>query len=205
MRLFAKFAGAIVTQLKEPISKPVYALMRSSAFLHLLATGLVIVGSLSVAELARAVEIPESYFATFRFSGGERERTALTREIDRVADQFGFFIRGIARRRMHAEIRPEGVITVARRDGVATFQFDDRLRVVCDGDFHRAVGANDEQGTGQCSYGREALRFNERYDEGRTYHTLTLSADGRTLRMAVRITHPQLPDDLRYRLTYTRR
>jgi hypothetical protein len=178
--------------------------MRPRAFITLAAV-VVILTSVASVQLARAEEIPEGYLATFRFSGGGAERTALTREIDRVADQFGFFIRGIARRRMHSEIRPEGSITVARIDGTTTFQFDQRLRVACDGGWHRAAGANDEDGTAKCTYSRGALRFNERYDEGRTFHALTLSEDGRLLRMSVRITHPELPDDIRYRLTFTRR
>ena len=106
---------------------------------------------------------------------------------------------------MHDEIRAEGSVTVTRRGSQTTFHFDDRATIVCDGSFHRAVGANDERGTGACSYSRGRLRFNERYDEGRTYHTLSLSEDGRTLRISIRITHPRLPDDVRYILTYQRR
>jgi hypothetical protein len=106
---------------------------------------------------------------------------------------------------MHDEIRPEQRITIARSGGEMTFQFDDRRRVTCDGDWHPAQGANDETGTARCSFTRGQLRFNERYDDGRSNHALALSEDGRTLRMAVRISHPRLPDDVRYRLTYRRR
>ena len=156
-------------------------------------------------ELARADEIPEGYFGRFRFNGGNAERQALTREIDRVADQFGFFIRGIARRRMHAEIRPETHVRLTRRGDEASFQFDERRVIPCDGEWHTAQGANDEDGTGKCFVSGGRLRYNERYDDGRTFHSFTVSEDAGTLRMSVRITHPDLPDDVRYRLTYRRR
>lgn len=159
---------------------------------------------LGASDLIRADEVPETYIGTYRFSGGRAQRQALTREIDRVADQFGFLARGIARRRMHGEIRPEQTIEVARDGGEVSFRFDDRPRITCDGAWHPALGANEEVGTAKCSFTRGQLRFNERYDDGRANHALALSDDGRTLRMAVRISHPRLPDDIRYRLSYRR-
>jgi len=161
--------------------------------------------ALSAVGLVRADEVPESFIGVFEFSGGNTQRQALTREIDRVADQFAWISRGIARGRMHSEIRPEGTIAITRRDGEVTFRFDDRTRVVCDGAWHAALGANEEVGTGKCDYVRGRFRYNERYDDGRANHALYISEDGRSLRMAVRISHPQLPDDVRYRLSYRRR
>jgi hypothetical protein len=173
----------------------------SRAPVRLMAVALALAG----AGVVHADDIPETYIGTYRYAGGQSQREALSREIDRVADQLGFFIRGIARGRMHNEIRPEQKISIARDGGEVTFQFDDRPPIVCDGGWHPAVGANDETGTGRCTFTRGQLRYNERYDDGRSNHALALSGDGRTLRMAVRISHPRLPDDVRYRLTYRRR
>ncbi len=106
---------------------------------------------------------------------------------------------------MHNDIRPETSITIARVNGETTFRFEQRVRIPCDGDWHRAEGANDEEGQGRCDFSRGQLQYSERFDDARTHHALGLSEDGQTLRMAVRISHPRLPDDLHYRLTYRRR
>lgn len=177
--------------------------MRSSGLFTIAA--LVVAVALAAVPGARADDIPEEILGTYRFSGGNSQRQALTREIDRVADQFGFLIRGIARGRMHSEIRPEVSITIERHNGGVQLRLDERRPIPCDGAWHPAQGANDEVGTGMCHYENGQLRYAEHYDEGRSYHAFSLASEGQALRVNIRITHPQLPDTVRYRLSYRRR
>lgn len=157
------------------------------------------------AATAFADDVPDEYLGTYRFSGGGAQRDALSQEIDRVADQFGFLSRGIARGRMHSEIRAESKIALERRGGQIVLQLDERRPVPCDGSWHPAEGANEEVGTGRCQFTNGRLRYDERYDEGRVFHTFTPISEGQGLRMGVTVRHPSLPDILRYRLSYRRR
>lgn len=176
--------------------------MGNARALQLFALSAVIASS--AVSKAHAEEIPEAMLGSYRFTGGNSQRQSLTQELDRVADQFGFFIRGIARRRMHAEIRPEAVIVIERRGGRVMLLLDERRPVPCDGGWHPAQGANEEEGTGMCRYENGRLRFEGRFDEGRIFYNFAGTSGGQGLRMNIRVTNPQLPDAIRYGLSYRR-
>ncbi|MEM9194813.1 MAG: hypothetical protein AAGF12_36885 [Myxococcota bacterium] len=145
----------------------------------------------------------EDFVGTYRFSGGRRERQALANEIDRVADQLGFLIRGIARGQMHDRIRPhEEVRFDTTEDNTVRVFLGDRPALPCDGSPHAVRSDRDDPGTSVCSYANGRVTVRSAYDGTTNVMRFWRGGEGRLLRMSVTLRSEQLPDVIRYRLTY---
>lgn len=147
----------------------------------------------------------ESFRGTFVLAD-RREQAALSDAIDRVADQLDIFIREIARLELRRRIGAEERIQVAIDEAAVALAFDHWVpgRIPLDGRLRRLRGPGGE--TLRHSVRFEGGRIIERRlaDQGERINVLTLSADEQRLHMQVRISSDQLPDTIRYRLSYRR-
>lgn len=174
--------------------------------------------ALSVGLLALAALMPspsqtqatsslERFEGSFAHTGARRELRAMDGAINRVVDQMNIFIREIARGEVHRRVTPEGRIEIDVIDPTTmTIAMDDW------GPVRVRVGASARRVRGAAG---ENVQLRVRFDDGRLIqrtstgggartNVFTLSADRESLSMRVRIESDQLPDDIRYRLTYRR-
>ena len=142
----------------------------------------------------------------FEFSGSSVEQSRIDAQVEGAIKDMGFYIRPIARHRLHKltkpavrfEFRPfEGGVRVVNEmvnrpchyDG-SRVSFTNRL-----GKQTEAVCARSDKGIKEDFIGADA---------GTWSHTFTLSSDGRMLEQRVRVTAPMLGQPLQYTLTYVR-
>jgi hypothetical protein len=131
-------------------------------------------------------------------------RSGVRKSIDAVVDEMSVLARGIARRRLvDANAVPKKV--AIRQDGTeVTVQIDKKAYVATLGGGSRRV----RDPNGEVSRMRLVMRGDSLYqtfhtDQGDRTNVFTVR-DGGGLTMAVRITSPQLPADVRYRLGFDR-
>ena len=127
--------------------------------------------------------------------------------INRVVDRMNLFIREIARGEMRRRITPEGRLRIRVVDeahvslaidewGPYSFELGEPMR--------RVPGPSGDPIRVAMSYRSGRLIEREVHGQGDRRNVLTLSPDGDRLRMAAQIGSDQLPDDVRYSLTYRR-
>lgn len=149
----------------------------------------------------------EDFDGAWSFSRAQRDRDSLEDGIDEVADQLNLFIREIARGEMRRRITPENRITLRVHDethvsiamddwGPVRFELDARPRQV--------RGPNGDQIRAGLSFRNGRLIHREIHSQGHRTNVFTLSGDRRGLAMRAVIGSDQLPDEVRYRLTYRR-
>jgi len=143
---------------------------------------------------------------TFKFSGSTAQLAELDAQVEGAIKEMGFYIRPIARHRLHKLTKPaerfefvpyEGGVKVVNElvtrpcsfDGSRT-TFTNRL-----GKQTQAVCVRSERGIQEEFIGADA---------GTWSHSFTLSADGQTLEQHVRVTAPMLGRPLVYSLTYVK-
>lgn len=149
----------------------------------------------------------EDFSGTYRFSNAGRERRGLEQAIDHVADQLNIFIREIARGEMRRRVQPEPSITIRVADEThVAFGIGDwgPHQVVLNSRGRRLRGRNGDEHRMSLHFRRGQLIHRESHDQGSRVDVMTLSPDHRRLRMAARIASDQLPDDIRYRLSFVR-
>lgn len=143
--------------------------------------------------------------AAFTFSGGEPDRRMLEDAIERAVAEMSFLIRPFARSRLTQAnrirgrmwLRLEGAELVVDRDGSV-------VRSPASGEPARWTDPD-----GKAYVVRQVLRGRElvqRFtsEDGERLNTLSLSDDGRRLRLAVEVRSARLPAPLCYELAYER-
>jgi hypothetical protein len=142
----------------------------------------------------------------FLYAGGAEERAAFGEAIERVVSRMNALIRSIARSRL----RPRVVIAHQMRFRAV----GDRLRIEheplpprevrLDGAPMRLTNRSGDRVT--ASYRGGPGQITERIAQGRSSQTnrYLLSSDGRRLTVETRIRSPQLPDEIRFVLSYRR-
>ena len=135
------------------------------------------------------------------FSGGEAEEQALRRELDRVADQFNIFARGIARNKLHNRVRPYDVIEFDDH-GALRARLGDQLSLVCDGKWHKVTGTQGEDGKAWCNLKGSQLKTHSEYDRATRTNTFSFSNGGKSAKMSAVLNSPKLPDTIRFQLSY---
>ena len=173
------------------------------------------IGWLAAAALLGAVVISparsqtaalEDFSGTWRLDG-RRQVDRMDDAIDRVVDQMNLFIREIARGEIHGRLNPEERVVIRVEDERhVRLGYDawgpQRLRLGAPAVALRGPDGNDIRMSLRFDRGRLIARQDA--GEGRRTNVFSVSADGRRLTMAARIGAPQLPADIRYRLTYRR-
>ncbi len=148
-----------------------------------------------------------SFDGVYALAADARELSGMEQSIDRVVDQMNLFIREIARGEIHRRIDPEQRIHL-------TVLGDETISIALDDWGPIEVGVNGPARQVRDAAG-ENVRLTMRFAGGRLIqhssaprgartNTFVLSPDASRLQMSVRITSDQLPDDIRYRLTYRR-
>lgn len=149
----------------------------------------------------------EDFQGTWQFNRTRRDLQDLEDGIDHVADQLNLFIREIARGEMRRRIQPEGRVR---------FQVESETRVaiaIDDWGPHafelgrppRSVrGSEGDTIRASLAFNRGRIIQREIHGQGHRTNVFTLSADGQRLSMAAEIGSDQLPDEIRYRLSYRR-
>lgn len=149
----------------------------------------------------------ESFAGTYVLAGDRRELTSMSDAINRVVDRMNLFIREIARGEIHRRIEPEQRIRFALRGSeLLSMSLDDwgPVEVSVGGAPLRTRGSTGENVALSVRYGGGRLVAHSATPRGSRTNVFSLSADGERLLMSVRIASDQLPDDIRYRLTYRR-
>ncbi len=149
----------------------------------------------------------ESFAGTYVLAGDRRELTSMDDAINRVVDRMNLFIREIARGEIHRRIEPEQRIRFALRGAqTLALSLDEwgPVEVAVGGAPLRTRGSTGENVALTVRYGGGRLVAHSATPRGSRTNVFSLSADGERLLMSVRITSDQLPDHIRYRLTYRR-
>lgn len=173
-------------------SKPRYAFLASVLVL------------VSAASSAHAEGGPRAWSGKFTYAGGEPQKEAIRRAIEKATADMGPLTRHIARLRLSQETKPDPRLRIVVDDhsvGVAAKSMwrsplDGSVRVVRDSD-------------------GDAYRISQRFERDRLFQMIrdeslviqnvfALSPDGKALDIHVRVTHDRIPEPLRYRLSYRR-
>lgn len=174
-----------------------------------LAVSLALIGAVSLAPRATRSQTSslESFDGTWVLGNTARNRRDIEQGIDLVADQMNLFIREIARGEMHRRIRSDRRITL----GVES---ETRVSLTIDawGPHGFEIGAAMTRVPGPAgtpiraaiNFRRGRLIEREIHGQGNRTNVFSLSGDESRMTVAARIGSDQLPDDVRYRLTYTR-
>jgi hypothetical protein len=174
-------------------------------------TAAVLAVSTGVQPTARSQQAAEQH-ALESFSGSwvraqdRREQEAMYDSFDRVVEQMNVFVREIARLELRRRVVPEERIrvTVLSEDDVSCAFDNWAVRARLDGTARGIRGPEGEQI-------RSSLRFDDgriverrSNGQGERVNVLSLSQDAQRLILSVRISSVQLPDAIRFRLTYRR-
>ena len=136
------------------------------------------------------------------FSGGPKEEEALRKELDRVADQFNFFARGIARKKLHQRVRPYTQVRLTGGEGPLRVQLD-QVTLVCDGRWHSVTGSQGEDGKAVCRLDGAQLHTRSEYDEATRINTFSFSENGDSAKMEAVLHSSKLPDTIQFQLSYS--
>ena len=149
----------------------------------------------------------EDFQGTWAFTRAPADLRSLERGIDRVADQFNIFIREIARGEMRRRLLPVNRVVIA-------VESETRVRLAVDGwgpytfelggPLRRVQSAEGHAARSGVSFRSGRLVHREVEGEGHRTNVFSLNADGSRLTLRTTIGSDQLPDDVRYRLTFRR-
>lgn len=149
-------------------------------------------------------ERAERFVGRFRYSGGAREGRALAEELDRVANKFSFFIRGIARKKLRQGIHPYSDVWVEKAGKSSRVSLGGRPALLCDGTSNPVIGEHGAPGVATCTFQNGAFVVRSVYELGVHTNVFWLSPDGKILRMKTTVSSPKLPDKVEFTVTYTR-
>jgi len=149
----------------------------------------------------------EDFDGRWSFTRAQRDRDSLEDGIDHVADQLNLFIREIARGEMRRRIQPENRVVVRVHDEThVSLAMDDwgPVRFDLTARPRRVRGPNGDHIRAGVSFRDGRLIHREVHSQGHRTNVFALSANRRSLTMRAVIGSDQLPDEVRYRLTYRR-
>jgi len=149
----------------------------------------------------------EDFEGTWSFTRAQRDRDSLEDGIDHVADQLNIFIREIARGEMRRRIQPENRVTVRVHDEThVSLAMDDwgPVRFDLTARPRQITGPNGDRIRAAVSFRNGRLVHREMHSQGHRTNVFALSGDRRSMTMRAVIGSDQLPDEVRYRLTYRR-
>jgi hypothetical protein len=142
---------------------------------------------------------------TYAFVGGDDERSARMRAIERATEDLMFIGRGIARRRLRENTEPYERIRIEVGSRAVTMITDVQWTTPVDGSPRRLRDAEGDTYRVSTHFDDDRLVQTVRDDSLRNVNTFRLSEGGRRMRMHVHIEHDRLPRDVEYHLTYRRR
>lgn len=148
-----------------------------------------------------------SFDGVWQFTNRVRDRRSLESGIDHVADQLNLFIREIARGEMRRQITPSALVRIhVESETHVSIGIDDwgPYRFQLGRPMRRLPGPNGDPIRASVSFRAGRLVEHETHGQGNRTNIFTLSGDRSLLTMAARIGSNQLPDDIRFRLTYRR-
>ncbi|MCB9592969.1 MAG: hypothetical protein H6719_09580 [Sandaracinaceae bacterium] len=149
----------------------------------------------------------EDFGGSWQFTRSARDTRSLEDGIDHVADQLNLFIREIARGEMRRRIQPEGRVR---------FRIESETRVAISIDEwgplsfdlgsapRRVRGSEGDDIRAGLSFRQGRIYQREVHDQGHRTNVFSLSPDATHMTMSATIGSNQLPDEIRYRLTYRR-
>lgn len=148
-----------------------------------------------------------SFDGRYVFVGGDAERRQLHRAIDGAVSRLPFLLREVARGEIRRNIQPEPSIAIdvageahVRLTLGAWGPIDLRL----DGLEQRVRGPDGSATRLSAGYRGGRIETRQASSRGRRENWLSLSPDGRHLFLQSRVGAPQLPEEIRYTLTYRR-
>lgn len=144
------------------------------------------------------------FVAHYHYSGGEKELKALRDELDRIADKFNIFVRPIVRHKLHDRVVPYFEIRFDERDDVTRVHLGPLAPLACDGKWHDVRGESGEPGRATCAPRNDKMATRALFEEAARTNTFTLTSDGKRLSMSSVVTSPQLPEPIRFALSYRR-
>lgn len=148
-----------------------------------------------------------SFEGRYTFVGGQAERQRLQRAIDVVADRLDFFVREIARGQISRNIQPEPRIEIdVIRDGRVDLWLGawGPLELTLDGHARRVRGPDGSDTRLSAVFRDGRVETRQESSRGHRDNWLTLSADTEYLFLQSRVGAPQLPEEIRYTLSYGR-
>lgn len=149
----------------------------------------------------------EAYEGGWSFSRSRRDVRGLEQAIDHVVDQLNFFIREIARGEMRRRITPESRVRFNLLPGARiSLAIDEWGPMTFDlgAQPRRVRGPNGDDIRVAVAFQGGRLVHREIHSQGHRTNVFALSGDGARMTMHATIGSDQLPDDVRYRLTYRR-
>ncbi|MCA9718904.1 MAG: hypothetical protein KC468_29820 [Myxococcales bacterium] len=143
---------------------------------------------------------------TFRFVGGERQRSALRDAIDKAVEQLSWVIRGIGRSRLEAvtKIPPAVTFEIGASTIKMTYFGRPTVEAPADGTF---VQRTDPQGKPmRVSFTMRGDTLVQKFEgeNGVRTNRVTVSEDGQRMTVRVSLESKRLQDPLKYTLSYRR-
>ncbi len=148
-----------------------------------------------------------SFEGRYVFVGGDAERQQLDRAIDGVVSRLALLLREVARGEIRRNIQPEPRIAIDVTDDAhvrLTLGAWGPLDVRLDGLEQRVRGPDGSATRLAVHYRGGRIETRQASSRGRRENWLSLSPDGRYLFLQSRVGAPQLPEEIRYTLTYRR-
>jgi hypothetical protein len=171
------------------------------------AIGLILFSAILVtAGRAEAEEI-EIFNGSYHYVGGDKQRIAFRRAIDKVVDQMNIVIRGIARNQLASRLKIEPRMDFQVEGGQVRITHEPLPTRITklDGSLLRLTNRSGDRIS--VSYRREGRAIIEVIQSGRSSQTnlYRFSPEGAGLTFSAAIRSPMLPEAIRYSLTYRRR
>ncbi len=170
--------------------------MRRQRFIPLLA----VLALMLLPAIASAQSLAGTY--TFNRQASDNVNAA----IDQAVRRMNFVTRPIARGRLRGTNQPYRRIVIAHTQTSVSITTDDRAAITSPSNGTPVKWRREDGETLDVSTEWENGKLEQTFkaDDGQRVNTYSLSADGRTLTMAVTITSGKLPQPLRYKLLYDR-
>lgn len=147
----------------------------------------------------------ERFVGSYRFAGGQAQRTALKVAIEDLVASLNALLQGVAREKITETNPVFETVEIARTDGGLALTLGS-LKNVCslDGSATKVKGIDGSALTCRLSMKGDALVQRLHGPRGGRVNTFTVGKDGK-LKMQTRIHSKMMPKDLRYTLTYAKK
>jgi hypothetical protein len=154
-----------------------------------------------------AGEVPEplaGFPGEYAFSGGEAERQALRDAVDAVVAEMNPLVRSIARNRLLENNKIASRVGIGADGEAVTIAFDERTYTAVLGAAAVDVTAINGDRV-RLTHRLQGKRLMQRFDGDKGSRRNVIAVRGDRLRIDVTVQSESLPDDLVYRLTFSRK